>query len=344
MLHYARSPSLARLLSLSLPVLFIAACSELPQAPSDAALPPPGGVSVTLKPGNGLHGCTLIDHRGGGVESVRHAVTFPAAARHPDGATLRYRHRLVSSEGVLLRSAECTIPRTMAALEQTNRRFRVPEAQRRPKGRTADGGELSTQSCVDDGFCELDPIEGEVPPKEEEPGDEDPCRYDPYTPECGWAGDGGGGGGGGGSGGSGDEGGSAPDQAPEGIDQDEYDRMNETEKKMCWASPSECVQIIFAARHASSWAAQQTSEGAHNGPQDALRHAMWNEMTQRIGLEGANTWADAHELSSTDPAETRMGLHNNEVGRRIGFTWSDTAAGVTWAWHEGQLCLYKGDC
>lgn len=98
-----------------------------------------------------------------------------------------------------------------------------------------------------------------------------------------------------------------------------------------------------AADYAVSWAISQEPDGAHNGPQDAMRHAMWNaQMTRSMGW--AKVWADAHESSSTAPDETRMGLFNNAAGRDIGRTFNDLAMGV---WHyrnTGQLCLFVGSC
>ena len=114
---------------------------------------------------------------------------------------------------------------------------------------------------------------------------------------------------------------------------------------MCRASLMECVSVFNARSDAESWAAAQDPTGAHNGPQDALRHAKWNaNMTKSIGAARAEAWGNAHELSSTVPAETRMDLHNNAVGRQIGQTWTDVAAGVLWARDTGQLCLAVGSC
>lgn len=137
----------------------------------------------------------------------------------------------------------------------------------------------------------------------------------------------------------------APAVAPEGVDQAFYEDLNEQERRLCWRNPGECLNVKQAADYAALWAAQQDPEGAHNGPQDAMRHAMWNaRMTQMMGFERAKVWADAHESSSTAPAETRMDLYNNAAGRDVGRTFNDIALGV---WHyrnTGQLCLYVGSC
>jgi hypothetical protein len=56
-----------------------------------------------------------------------------------------------------------------------------------------------------------------------------------------------------------------------------------------------------------------------NGPEDALRHAMWNAlMAQDIGPDEAKKFADAHEWDSDSRIETEMDFWNNRVGRKIG--------------------------
>jgi hypothetical protein len=114
---------------------------------------------------------------------------------------------------------------------------------------------------------------------------------------------------------------------------------------LCWQNPGECWKVKGAADYAAVWAAQEEPVGAHNGPQDALRHAIWNaRMTKLVGSERAKVWADAHESSSTDPAETRMDLHNNAAGREVGRTFSDIELGVRQYRSTGQLCLFVGSC
>lgn len=57
----------------------------------------------------------------------------------------------------------------------------------------------------------------------------------------------------------------------------------------------------------------------HNGPGDAVRHCVWNcEMTRRVNERTAKDFGDAHEESSTNDDETKMDLHNNELGRELG--------------------------
>lgn len=157
----------------------------------------------------------------------------------------------------------------------------------------------------------------------------------------------GGGGGGGGTGGTGETGSvTGPSAyAPAGVDQAYYEGLNEEERKLCWSNPGECWSVKGAADYAAVWAAQEESFGAHNGPQDALRHAIWNaRMTQLMGFERAKVWADAHESSSTNADETRMDLHNNAAGRDVGRTFNDIELGVRHYRTTGQLCLTVGSC
>jgi hypothetical protein len=88
------------------------------------------------------------------------------------------------------------------------------------------------------------------------------------------------------------------------------------------------------------------ASGRHeNNPQDALGHAMWNaRMTQLMGFDRAKVWADAHESSSTDEAETRMDPFNNAAGRDVGRFYNDIAMGIRDYRVRGQLCLVVGSC
>ncbi|KRB89547.1 hypothetical protein ASE22_17955 [Sphingomonas sp. Root720] len=56
-----------------------------------------------------------------------------------------------------------------------------------------------------------------------------------------------------------------------------------------------------------------------NGPGDAYRHLRWNfAMTQSIGKEAAEAYADSHEADGGQPANEReMDLRNNRLGRAM---------------------------
>ena len=45
---------------------------------------------------------------------------------------------------------------------------------------------------------------------------------------------------------------------------------------------------------------------------------MWNALLVRsLGVENAKKWADAHEVWPEIDANTKMDLHNNQIGRGI---------------------------
>jgi len=118
---------------------------------------------------------------------------------------------------------------------------------------------------------------------------------------------------------------------PPGVPQEFFQSLNPREKELCWASPLECAQVALSKSEAEDFAEDagyySGVPGPHNGPQDALRHAMWSaEMAQRIGANQAEVWGTAHEMDFNlePPApnmsnpETVMDLYNNQVGRNIG--------------------------
>ncbi len=114
---------------------------------------------------------------------------------------------------------------------------------------------------------------------------------------------------------------------------------------MCRAQIAECAVVGLAKRAAEAWSIEQEPGGVPHGPQDAMRHAKWSaEISRALGPATAKAWGDAHELSSPDPAETRMDLHNNAEGRDIESTWTDINAGIWNARTTGRLCLNKGAC
>jgi hypothetical protein len=127
--------------------------------------------------------------------------------------------------------------------------------------------------------------------------------------------------------------------APEGFPPELYADLNSHERQLVWQHPLLAIRVHVARRDAEQWAQLQTSEGAHNGMQDALRHAMWNcLMTHSIGAEDAKMFADAHEESSTNAWETAMDLNNNAVGRDVAGIPNTTCGTVVMqAWDEGRL-------
>lgn len=99
-----------------------------------------------------------------GVREGSVSLGFPPEARAADGSTMEYRYRRKTPAGAQTYAADCVIPRTMSALDLMNQRFRVPVELRMPPGRDRDGNEYTTQGCVSDGECELEPIDVVAPP------------------------------------------------------------------------------------------------------------------------------------------------------------------------------------
>lgn len=131
-----------------------------------------------------------------GWESRRFTVQFPRNEIDRAGRTVQYQHRLRSAGGTLRAAADCEAPYTEAALRRLDHRFGIhrdggaDQFKRREEG-------VSTQGCVTDGECLLEPIVVQPPPDEPCSGCSEP------TPPPGYTDDGGGSGGGGGGDGSG---------------------------------------------------------------------------------------------------------------------------------------------
>lgn len=168
--------------------------------------PPPGGAPPPSASANGVpHYCSIRISTPGHIQEFQRALNFPSDAAALGGAVMVYRYRQQPKTGSMTYSADCVIPRSMAALEHVNQYFKVPPELRSPKGKDKQGNEMTTQGCVLDGVCELEPIV--VSP---------PAIIDPEDGGGGggWTGGGGGSngpggtwqGGGGGGGGGGDDG------------------------------------------------------------------------------------------------------------------------------------------
>jgi hypothetical protein len=149
-----------------------------------------------------------------------------------------------------------------------------------------------------------------------------------------------------------DNGDAPPAIAPEGVPQHVYDRLTKEEKKLCHENKARCMGVYHAKEFAEEWAAQHEVTGAHNGPQDALRHAMWSaRMAYAYGEKYAKKWGDAHESESIYPDETRMDQYNNAVGRNIGGPagrdlnhFSTVKQSILETRDNGGLCLSVMEC
>lgn len=139
-----------------------------------------------------------------------------------------------------------------------------------------------------------------------------------------------------------------PAEPPYPVSDDLYDQLNEREKELCWNNPSQCYTVWQYADWALKWARQVESAGAHNGLQDAIRHAAWSgRITLIYDSEIAEAWTAAHECNSSHPEETRMDKYNNRVGRQIGSSassLSDLKSKIRRASENNRLCNNLSDC
>lgn len=142
--------------------------------------------------------------------------------------------------------------------------------------------------------------------------------------------------------------GSGSPAVPPGIDPDYFNQLNDEEKSLCWQNPVQCYNVGKYAQWAFSWAQQVESTGAHNGPQDALRHVSWSgRITFEYNANVAKKWTDAHESSSSDPLETNMDQFNNAKGREIGSSVSslqELIDKILEAYGNEELCTSLSDC
>lgn len=116
-----------------------------------------------------------------------------------------------------------------------------------------------------------------------------------------------------------------PSYPPDGVSQSEYNQLNTEEKRLCWASPTQCISVWSARNHALDYVIEEALVRGYTGTMeddeyDAMRHAFWNAaMARTIGVTRAEIWATAHESDNAadDPAVC-MDLANNASGRDVG--------------------------
>jgi hypothetical protein len=147
--------------------------------------------------------------------------------------------------------------------------------------------------------------------------------------------------------------GNPPAEPPPGVDAEPYARLTPGEKELMWwkfynSTPAEFAQFVrdmYSIRdQAETWAALEEPVGQEDGPQDALRHAMWMcLMFRQFGEQFARDWGEAHEEGNTDPRRAIMDIHNNAIGRRIGAQRDlNCYDGVRFAERAGWLILWVG--
>lgn len=133
-------------------LIALSACQDGPTLPYDSPVGPSAARSGGGGggPGESEYQCytSVATPAGPHVYAYKRVpLRFPATALHSQNATHRYRYRSVAPNGVVIRAANCVIPRTPRAIEAMNRRFGV----------SADD-QMQIQGCVRDGLCTLEPV------------------------------------------------------------------------------------------------------------------------------------------------------------------------------------------
>ena len=98
--------------------------------------------------------------------------------------------------------------------------------------------------------------------------------------------------------------------------------LNDEEQALVKSDPLAAYYVNESKKETEEYLVKTYGENMDKDktPANAYKHAMWNAlMTDKIGVEKAKKFADAHEAValSTHPAESAMDLHNNELGRQI---------------------------
>lgn len=95
--------------------------------------------------------------------------------------------------------------------------------------------------------------------------------------------------------------------------------LSDVEQELYDENPSVGDDVLYEGYVAKNAAESSGLDGAHNGKQDAFRHAYWNAlMLDEVGRTWAERWGTAHEDGATSQPqiERTMDLTNNERGRQ----------------------------
>lgn len=295
-------PHLRRLLAICTVALVASACQDAPTAPSTDVTEREGRAAET---GSGsvpnwerqdrTYSCsTSVRSASGPTRYRRVAVRFSAHALAADGSTLKYRFQFQPEGSDPILVAACVIPRTGAAVAMMHERFGIDRDARIEYKHAPGSDDASMQSCVGgSGACGLEELivtAGGCTNPDWTRGDDGVCRSDRGGSGGGTGGLGAGGTDWGGGGGNPEE---PPLIAPEGVDQDDFEKLNRAEQLLCVLSPNECAAVIVGGHEASEWAREKTPEllnAEGDNKRDALRHALWQAILARvIGAERGAT-------------------------------------------------------
>lgn len=111
---------------------------------------------------------------------------------------------------------------------------------------------------------------------------------------------------------------------------DVWNALNDAEKKLVIRYPFDALKVNDAKNIAALQTVNKFGYSGLGDRSDAFRHGIWNaEMTVLIGRTKAELFATAHEETDTSGTESdgflktahkEMDLHNNAVGREIGYS------------------------
>ncbi len=97
--------------------------------------------------------------------------------------------------------------------------------------------------------------------------------------------------------------------------------LNKTEKSIATDNLLNMYKLKKSENKEKAFSISDASNliGRHNGPRDALRHALFNALnTRTVGKELAKKLGDAHEDGSISPdIEQKMDKHNNAIGVKV---------------------------
>jgi uncharacterized protein DUF6973 len=140
-----------------------------------------------------------------------------------------------------------------------------------------------------------------------------------------------------------------PADPPPGVDPFMYFNLTPRERELMWKKFHSLTWAEFNAwlsqmeqikSTAENWSASEEPEGGEDGPQDALRHALWScLMARAFGDQFATL---GHEEGGTDPAAYVMDVFNNRVGRKLAELQPSCEDAVSFARDAGWLILQKG--
>lgn len=180
------------------PLALAAACADTPVSPT---LTPPQSVIATTKVphlGETPMSCTVLRKSPIGTTWTKRSRTiyYPRGEVAAGNRTVPYTLRGTLASGEVVFAAFCTVPYTAAALRRADRQFQVTHGGGADQFAEREG-QITTQGCVSEGLCVLEPIVVVAPP----PGGDSDDEEVPISDGTGGGGGGDGGGGGGGSGG-----------------------------------------------------------------------------------------------------------------------------------------------